>query len=546
MLGFLLLVLVSGAFPACGRLDDTCLTDDSCPSLLAEESALISSLELLQVGMSVKAIASDKGQGSSALTGAGHHRPQAVLPQEFALGTSEEDITNLRRAQDQTTRTIATVDHTARFPVPNKAEHNSKAGSVTSYSVRMGGIEDPAHALIVKSIGPFVFREDHGTALGDVVKAANEPVEDKMEKPLAVFLMMPLALTFVLAWKSWPASGLPPFVISFKTALPLSYLCVSSGAVLSMRQTKGSAATTTIEAALVMYVLKAAVSLVLLLYKQSMSIGDISRALGHKEDDAYFPTWCHIALIGGLYAAYDALHFLAAQFMPPVTFQLLLNSRVLLIAPLQWAILGKRIARLQVVALLLICVAACALSLGDISEAAADEEAKSSQHDLYVGIALIGGKVVLSAVALVVNEKLLKSLPLTVDAQNLCMYIFGMGFLGIAMVVEYLASGQTNIVWVLGDLFGCPWMLTAIAMMTTLGILCSYLLKTYSAMDKEVLGAGTVGLLAVGQYLSPDDASFKPHSIQCALMIIASSFTFRLNEPEPAGEPKIPEPAGKA
>lgn len=58
-------------------------------------------------------ITNDKEQYSSVLGGA-PHRP-SMVPRQFAPGTSEEDITNMHRAQERMTTILATVDRIARL-----------------------------------------------------------------------------------------------------------------------------------------------------------------------------------------------------------------------------------------------------------------------------------------------------------------------------------------------------------------------------------------------------------------------------------------------
>jgi hypothetical protein len=312
------------------------------------------------------------------------------------------------------------------------------------------------------------------------------------------------------------------------------FCALSAGSTLALRQTRGSAVLLTIEACFLLYGLKALLSLGLLVFKQSMSFGAIVNILRQKDSSTQLYVWCHLAFVGCLFAGYDALSFLAAQDIPPLSFQLLLNSRVLLLVPLQWGLLGKKINQLQLCALLLIGVGAFALSASDVSTLGSDHDHKV-QRAYLVGVALIGGKCVLSAVALVVNEKLLKELPLSVDEQNLVTYTFGMTFLGVGMVcwafcTSHAATVQQNMALVLGQIWLNPWLSISVLLMAILGLTCAYLLKAYSAMEKEVLSVGVVALLALGQALTPGEHRFNLRSIECAAIIIVGSFAYRQND----------------
>jgi drug/metabolite transporter (DMT)-like permease len=320
------------------------------------------------------------------------------------------------------------------------------------------------------------------------------------------------------------------------------YCTLSAGATLALRQTKGSAVLLTIEACLLLYALKALLSLVLLIYKQSMSLGTIVDIMRQRDNSSQTYVWCHLALVGSLFGGYDALSFLAAQDIPPMSFQLLLNSRSLLLVPLQWCLLGKMINKPQLWALVIIGIGACALSVDDVSTFDAEHDDKA-QGAYKMGLVYIAGKCLLSSLALVVNEKLLKELPLTVDAQNLVTYIFGMTFLLVGMACWAFLKRWCNQPWctestsvqhnmglVLGQIWLNPWILISVLLMAVLGLVCAYLLKAYSAMDKEVLSAGVVALLALGQAVTPGEHMFNYQTVECALIIIVASFAYRQSE----------------
>jgi len=370
----------------------------------------------------------------------------------------------------------------------------------------------------------------------EVPKIEQEVKPYDPEVVLSAALMMPLLVITYLAWVS-PRPNLNTSLAhrSYELGLLAVYVVLSAGSTLCLRQTRGSALDMTIGACTVLYALKAVLSLGLVTYKKAMVPGEVVAVLMQRDGYMQLPAWCHLALVGSLFAFYDALSFLATQHLPPVSFQLILNSRCLLLVPLQYLIMNKRATVMQVCAMMFIAVGAAGLATGDINSlisANADKERK-----LYsTGIVLLIGKVMVSAVALVVNEKLLKKVPLTVDVQNTITYAFGVGFLVIGRFVwaSYTSEPTTfaeETVVVMRQIFSNHWMFGSVLLMALLGLVCAYLLKAYSAVEKEVYSLSIIALLAIGQAMTPGESTFKVHSFLCAVIIIVASFTCSLNMP---------------
>jgi len=179
---------------------------------------------------------------------------------------------------------------------------------------------------------------------------------------------------------------------------------------------------------------------------------------------------------------------------------------------------------------------ACSLGVGDMTDSSLEVNVQSSH---LTGILLIIGKVLVSAITLVVNEKQLKELPLTIDAQNAITYGFGLVFLagGVHLwtsVSTNPAARESNFASAFQEIIASPWLLGCVLLMTLLGVIVAYLLKAYSALEKEVFAAGVLGLLAIGQALTPQEQGFNVLTLECALVITAGSFAYRMNEPAPA------------
>lgn len=605
--------------------------------------------------MSVNPITSDKEQYSSLL-GRAAHRPGKVS-QQFALGTSKEDITNLHRAQDRMTTMLATVDRIARLhnisywmcggsligamreggwvpwdhdidigmkdedfrrfqhfartelgegmwlqdedSDPHFLSNNTKAyvrdlhfsyGDGTCQPEQwLNGLQvdiflsggntgcggfgysatccDPSlvlptvdvpfgtHRFAAPLKWEFALQEEYGADWVKQPPVANRTVPQftnvtcdwqkvmypdlyaqataSLETTVPEVVLIPVV--FVAAWlavTSLSANGLTPLKLtSSEWMYVLLFIGLSAASTLALRQTNGSKVQMTIEACVLLYALKAAASLGLLVFKQSMSFAAIAEGLSKKDANMGLPVWCHLALTGSLFAAYDALSFGATQHMAPMSFQLLLNSRTLLLVPLQYGVFGKKVTHWQFCALLIMGIGISTLAAGDMMSLRTAAHAKE-RHDYIVAVVLIFGKVVVSAVALIMNEKTLKEMPLTIDAQNGIMYCFGMVPLVVAVIVgSSTETDHQGMASILGQIFSSSWMLLAVACMTSLGIVCAYLLKAFSAMEKEIMSGGVVALLAIGQWWTPGEAEVTLLSLECATIIVAGCLLYRLNEP---------------
>merc|ERR1719313_1567296 len=92
---------------------------------------------------------------------------------------------------------------------------------------------------------------------------------------------------------------------------------------------------------------------------------------------------------------------------------------------------------------------------------------------------------------------------------------------------------QLDMAVVLGQIFNNAWMILSVLVMATLGIVCAYLLKVFSAMEKEFMACGVVALLAVGQTLTPGEHGLTLLSIESGLIILLGCVAYRLNDAPP-------------
>lgn len=354
---------------------------------------------------------------------------------------------------------------------------------------------------------------------------------------LSFGLLIPLAGACMLAGKTdW---NKPISLGAYDAGLLFMFVVVCASSRMVMHETKGSAVQSTIAACFLLNVFKAILSLVLLILKQSMSSAAVLEVLLQKEGNAHFPVWCHIAFVAALLCGNEALTLFVLQLLPPLSFQLLLNCILVAIVPLQWWFLGKKISALQSLSLLLLVVGGGALCVGG-SIASSSEHDHESQVHYMVGIALMFMKILISASALVLKEKLLKELPLTVDANNLVSYCFSMAFLVVAMISWAFGMSGTaavvlqDVMFAFADVFDNPWMFGSVLLLSIYGIMVTYLLKARSALEKELAAIAVIGILAVGPAfasLSADKNGFAFHTIECTLIISICSLAYLMNEP---------------
>jgi len=367
--------------------------------------------------------------------------------------------------------------------------------------------------------------------------------KDYMERAVAKGLLVALVFAGWLVRKAWSVAGrsAPLSFTAHELTFAALYVILSASSSLAIRQTHSSALQQTVEACLLLYVMKAAISLVLLVVKRSMPFTEIAEVLQQRSGRC-LPVWCHLAFIGALFATYDTLSFIAFQKLPPVTSQLLLNCRIIFMVPVQRRLIGKKISLVQLSALFLIALAACSLASADIFSFDTVSELQS-KHDYMIGIALIISKVLLSGLGLVINEVSVKELPLTVDAQNLITYCFGMAFLAGSMGVRSSSavsgsSVEQKVEMVWEQIFTNKWMICAVLLMAALGIVCAYLLKAFSAMEKEFMSQGVVALLALGQALTPGEHGLPLLSAESGLIIVLCCIAYRVSDAaQPEGTP---------
>lgn len=363
----------------------------------------------------------------------------------------------------------------------------------------------------------------------------NIPVElTDQQHWVSAALLIPLACASIVAWQTeWSQ----PITLSTHDGILLfMFMVVCASSRLAMHETAGSPVLATLAACFVLNAAKGFLSFVLLVMKQAMSFGDILKVLRQKGGEDHFPAWCRIACVAILRCSNEALALFVLQLLSPLTFQLLAHCTIVAIVPLQWLFLGKQLSALQVLSVFLLVVGGSALCLG---ESNALGSAIDHRSNFMLGLALMFLKIMTAASALVLNEKTLKEIPLTVDANNLVSYCLSMTALVAVMISWALGMSSTaatihrDMGFAFIEVFTNPWMAASVILFAVYGIMVTYLLKARSALEKELASVGVVAMLAVkpaaGLYSANDGLA--THTIECALIIIVCCVTYIMNEP---------------
>ncbi|XP_076595948.1 putative UDP-sugar transporter protein SLC35A4 [Chaetodon auriga] len=156
-----------------------------------------------------------------------------------------------------------------------------------------------------------------------------------------------------------------------------------------------------------------------------------------------------------LYALNNNLVVLMQAYMDPSSYQVLSNLKIASTALLYSLCLGKRLRRVQWLALgLLMCAGVChtysTLELGDPERPEAEEGPRL--HITAWGLFLVLVYCFVSGLAAVYTERVLKSQRLPLSLQNLYLYVFGVAINGLSSFSftgskRSFLEGYSGVVW---------------------------------------------------------------------------------------------------
>ena len=219
---------------------------------------------------------------------------------------------------------------------------------------------------------------------------------------------------------------------------------------------------------------------------------------------------CWYGIPAGLYALGDVLTYVNLRSFDPATLHLLGEMKLVVTAIVHQLFFHRRLNRCHWTALALITLG-CIIKALDSMELSSDSNSTSNdnggdnddENDAHkqqqqqqmpqptaLNFFLIAVNIALSTVAGVYNEKLLKDkLHLSINLQNMCLYLDGIIFLTLGMLFGLSEAG--SIVDALSpsslkSLFSQPTVLSMAVIMSVAGIVTSRFLKVFDSIRKSV------------------------------------------------------------
>jgi len=214
---------------------------------------------------------------------------------------------------------------------------------------------------------------------------------------------------------------------------------------------------------------------------------------------------CWYGIPAGLYALGDVLTYVNLRSFDPATLHLLGEMKLVVTAIVHQLFFRRMLNRCHWTALALItagCIVKALDSMELSSSSASPERGGASEDDDNYGqpaqmpqpttfnYAMIAVNIALSTIAGVYNEKLLKDKPhLSINLQNMCLYLDGIIFLSLGML--FGLSERGSIVDALSpsslkSLFSQPTVLSMAVVMSAAGIVTSRFLKVFDSIRKSV------------------------------------------------------------
>lgn len=271
----------------------------------------------------------------------------------------------------------------------------------------------------------------------------------------------------------------------------------------------------------------------------------------------------------GLYAAGDVMTYINLRSFDPATLHLLGEMKLCVTAIVHQCLFKKKLNRWHWVALIIItvgCIIKAVDSLesndGDVTTTAsisddnfdddgdirADNNTSTDNgNDASTGeivgmpqptffdFALIGVQIMITTIAGVFNEKLLKDKPsICINLQNLCLYINGMMFLTLGMLLG-ISEHNKPIKEVLSpsslhSLFSQPSILFMAITMSVAGVVTSRFLKVFDSIRKSV----AVALVVVSLPLSSRVLFGTPITVKMIVSIVMVVAGMQLYTSQPA------------
>jgi len=217
-------------------------------------------------------------------------------------------------------------------------------------------------------------------------------------------------------------------------------------------------------------------------------------------------------LPGALLGGYDALSFLTASRLDPVSYQIIIKTRVVLTALIWQATFKQSVSAAQWCALLLFIASSAAKATDHLSSAT------GHWHD--VALALL--QAALGSMGSVAGEKLLRQSGMSVDGYNLWLSFWGLALmLWVQLHVDGPSGMYANLIapeaW--RRLSTDAPMVLAVLTLAISGITASYFVRAFTSITKELCG---VLVIVVSSIIEWFVLASSPATTQGWIAVIAS------------------------
>mmetsp|Transcript_9641 Transcript_9641/g.28461 ORF Transcript_9641/g.28461 Transcript_9641/m.28461 type:complete len:537 (-) Transcript_9641:71-1681(-) len=283
-------------------------------------------------------------------------------------------------------------------------------------------------------------------------------------------------------------------------------------ALMFLQHRAGNTSYSVMSATIIVYALKCTSSLVAHVCKGQGDFASLLEPTG----GSYLgriPTWLLTLVPGGCLGAYDALSFLSLASLDPVTYQIVLHLRLVLITLLWQVTFRRRLTPSHWFAILLFFMATATQGL---------EQAKDLAT--HRGLLLVVLQIITAVGGNVMAEFVLKEVPVATDLLNACLYFEGLVVLlvmvccthgGPAAVYSALLAPAA---W--KELVADPWMVSSIVCMAIFGIVTAYFLREMTNLLKELSACFVLILSAVLEWGVLGSSSCTCSGIQAVVLVI--------------------------
>jgi len=299
-------------------------------------------------------------------------------------------------------------------------------------------------------------------------------------------------LIFMAVKICWLMGRLPSSFMGFTTFLELVFLMLFISLCTGhtfMQRDAGSTGYSVIAATVLIYSLKTLFAAVM--YAPHFDYKHMRSCFVPGTSSWGTPLFVLPLVSGVSYCAYDVISFMALARIDPVTYEMCLRGRMILLA-LMWQFVFKRsLSKAQWTGICLFACSAAGVTM--------DQVTHRGTAGLF-GVCLTFVQNVINIAASLANEKLLKEVPMQTDLLNVVTYLWSLVVLlaYVAITDGGMADIMSSVAW--ARLLADKFMICSIIMLAIYGITVAYFLKLFSSVHKEVVGCIVCVLTAIVEW----------------------------------------------